>query len=136
MDVRIVVGGQAVDQAAPDVRQCLRLGASVTMKLRAPTRLIRYCGADCSDCGTYRRFLVGDESRVVNADTGYRCCWLPAGYPEGMDCPIRVCCEERGVLYCGLCAELETCRRMEAFYSQPGYDALKQRMLEEAERVG
>jgi len=106
------------------------------MEVRTPMRLVRYCGADCSSCETYLRFLAGDESGVVNAETGYRCCWLPEGYLEGMDCPIKLCCEERGVLYCGQCAEMETCKRMEAFYSQPGYDALKRRMLEEVERVG
>jgi hypothetical protein len=105
------------------------------MKGGAPRRIVRYCGADCGSCGTYQRFLTGDESDVVNSQTGYRCCWLPEGYPEGRDCPIKQCCEAEGVLYCGMCSEMERCTRMDAFYSQPGYDALKQRMLREVERV-
>jgi hypothetical protein len=100
----------------------------------SPGRLVRFCGADCTDCEARQRFLVGDESGVVNAETGYRCCWLPAGYPQGRDCPIRVCCEERGILFCGLCGQLDQCATMEEFYAQPGYDALRRRMFEEIER--
>jgi hypothetical protein len=104
------------------------------VKPQPPKRLIRFCGAYCGDCETYRRFLEGDESWVVNAETGLRCCWLPTSYPRGRDCPIRVCCEERGIPSCGACDELEECARMAAFYTQPGYEALKQRMFDEMER--
>jgi hypothetical protein len=104
------------------------------MRPRSPERLIRFCGADCSDCETYQRFLAGDESGVVNPESGYRCCWLPESYREGKDCPIRVCCEGRGILFCGMCNQLEQCARMEEFYSQPGYEELKQRMYDEIER--
>jgi hypothetical protein len=102
-----------------------------------PKSPIRFCGADCSGCDTYRRFLAGDESGLVNPETRYRCCWLPKDYPQGRDCPIRVCCEEREVQFCGECAQFEGCARMEEFYSQPGYDELRKRMLEEiARRAG
>ncbi|MGD1993308.1 MAG: DUF3795 domain-containing protein [Anaerolineae bacterium] len=96
--------------------------------------LVRFCGADCSDCETYRRFLTGDESWLVNADTGYRCCWLPRDYPRGQDCPIRLCCEERGLRFCGECSEFEACDRMSVFYSQPGYGAVRERMLQAMRR--
>jgi hypothetical protein len=104
------------------------------MELRGPERLVRFCGADCSNCETYERFLAGDGGGVVNPETGYRCCWLPEDYPRGRDCPIRVCCEERGILFCGMCGQLEECARMEAFYAQPGYDRLRRRMFDEIER--
>jgi hypothetical protein len=45
-----------------------------------------------------------------------------------------MCCEERGILFCGVCDESEQCVTMEEFYGQPGYDALKRRMFEEIER--
>lgn len=99
-------------------------------RISAPDRLIRSCGADCSQCGTYELFLTGDESGLVNPQTGYRCCWVPADYPEGRDCPIRTCCERKAILFCGECDELKQCERMEAFYAQPGYDALRKRMFE------
>jgi hypothetical protein len=60
-----------------------------------PKRLIRCCGADCSNCDVYKRFLAGDESGLANPETSYRCCWLPKDYPKGRDCPIRTCCEEK-----------------------------------------
>ncbi len=102
-----------------------------------PKSLIRFCGADCSGCDTHRRFLAGDESGLVNPETGYRCCWLPKDYPQGRDCPIRVCCEEKGVQFCGECTQFEDCARMQEFYSQPGYDELRERMLDEiAKRAG
>jgi hypothetical protein len=101
-----------------------------------PKRLIRFCGADCSNCDTYRYFMAGDESGLVNPETNYRCCWLPKNYPKGRDCPIRVCCEEKGVLFCGACGQFEECARMKEFYSKPGYDELKRRMLEEVARRG
>ena len=97
-------------------------------------RLIRYCGADCSQCDTYKRFLTGDASGVVNPESQYRCCWLPKDYPRGRDCPIRTCCDEKGILLCGECEQLEVCDRMQAFYAQPGYDKLRVRMLEEVAR--
>ena len=93
-------------------------------------RLIRFCGADCGACDAYQRFLDGDESGLVNEETGYRCCWLPKDYPRGGDCPIRVCCEEKGVQFCGACDMFETCARMWEFYAQPGYDELRERMLD------
>jgi hypothetical protein len=96
-----------------------------------PKRLVRFCGADCGGYDTYHCFLAGDENALVNSENDYRCCWLPNSYEKGRDCPIRVCCEERGVLFCGECDELEGCERMEAFYSQPGYDEAKRRMFEE-----
>ena len=99
-----------------------------------PKRLIRFCGADCSPCDTYKRFLAGDKSGLVNPENEYRCCWLPKGYPKGKDCPIRVCCEEKGVLFCGECSQFEECARMQEFYSQPGYDKCKERMFEEIAR--
>ena len=95
-----------------------------------PKRLIRFCGADCGGCETYKGLLAGDETGLVNPETGYRCCWLPKDYPRGRDCEIRTCCEEQGVSYCGQCDRFDGCARMEAFYSQPGYDALRARMLE------
>jgi hypothetical protein len=96
-----------------------------------PDRLIRFCGADCSSCETYRHLLAGDASGLVNPKTQYRCCWLPADYPEGRDCPIRTCCEEKGHLFCGECDQFEGCTRMSEFYSQPGYDECRKRMFEE-----
>lgn len=98
-----------------------------------PERLIRFCGADCSNCDTYRRFLAGDANGLVNPETGYRCCWLPETYSEGRDCPIRACCEEKRIPFCGSCDQFEQCVPMREFYSQPGYDALRKRMLEEIE---
>jgi hypothetical protein len=99
-----------------------------------PQRLVRFCGADCSQCDTYRRYLAGDESGLVNPETQYRCCWLPRSYPKGIDCPIKVCCDEKEVCFCGECHQFDGCARMEAFYSQPGYHALRKRMLDEVER--
>jgi hypothetical protein len=104
------------------------------MRARPPKRLVRFCGADCSACETYQRFLAGDDSGVVNQETGYRCCWLPESYPRGRDCGIRVCAETRGILFCGACAQFEQCATMEEFYSQPGYDALRRRMFDEIGR--
>ena len=103
-------------------------------KNSSPRPLIRFCGADCSTCDSYLAFLAGDESGLVNPETGYHCCWLPGNYPLGKDCPIRICCEEKGIPFCGECDELEECTRMAEFYSQPGYDALKSRMLAEVAR--
>jgi len=100
----------------------------------SPKRLIRYCGADCSQCDTYKRFLAGDAGGVVNPETQYRCCWLPKDYPEGRDCPIRTCCDEKEILLCGECEQFEVCDRMQAFYAQPGYDKLRARMREEVAR--
>lgn len=100
----------------------------------SPERLIRFCGADCGGCDTYHRFLSGDETALVNPENEYRCCWLPKSYKKGRDCPIRICCEDRGVLFCGECAQLGGCERMEVFYAQPGYDEAKRRMFEEIQR--
>jgi hypothetical protein len=94
-------------------------------------RPIRFCGADCSKCDTYKRFLAGDESGLVNPENNYRCCWLPKDYPKGRDCPIRICCDEKEVLYCGECSQPDECITMQEFYSQPGYDKLKRRMFEQ-----
>jgi hypothetical protein len=98
----------------------------------SPRRLIRFCGADCGRCDSYKHFLAGDESGLVNPETGYRCCWLPRGYPRGRDCPISACCEEKGILFCGECSQFEECVRIREFYSQPGYERLRTRMLDEA----
>ena len=100
----------------------------------APERLIRYCGADCSQCDTYERFLRGDAGGVVNPETLYRCCWLPQDYPQGKDCPIRTCCDEQEILLCGECKQFEACDSIRAFYAQPGYDKLRMRMLQEVAR--
>lgn len=54
-------------------------------KILPPRRLVRFCGADCSNCETYKRFLMGDESGLVNPENDYRCCWLPKNYPKGRD---------------------------------------------------
>lgn len=97
-------------------------------------RRVRFCGADCSECDAYQRFLAGDDGGVVNPETGYRCCWLPKSHAAGRDCPIRECCEEKRLRFCGECAEFETCARMAHFYAQPGYDKLRRRMLEEVSR--
>jgi len=97
-------------------------------------RLIRFCGADCGECDTYRRFLAGDKGGLVNSRTGYRCCWLPKDYPKGKDCEIRECCEGKGIRFCGKCDQFEECDRMEAFYSKPDYDRLRVRMLQEIAR--
>jgi hypothetical protein len=99
-----------------------------------PDRLIRFCGADCSGCEAYQGFLAGDESGLVNPESEYRCCWLPASYPGGRDCPIRTCCEERGLTFCGECTQFAECTRMAEFYAQPGYDRLRKRMLAEVAR--
>lgn len=95
-----------------------------------PDDMIRFCGADCSDCEAHRRFRAGDESWLVNPETGYRCCWLPRDYARGHDCPIRLCCEERSIRFCGVCDEFDTCDRMAAFYARPGYHRLRERMLQ------
>lgn len=95
-----------------------------------PECLIQSCGADCGQCDTLERFLAGDASGSVNSETGYRCCWLPVDYPEGRDCPIKTCCRQKSVRFCGECNQLDQCERMQAFYGQPGYDALRKRMLE------
>ena len=99
-------------------------------------RLIRFCGSDCSDCETYKRFLRGDESGLVNPENQYRCCWLPQDYPAGRDCEIRMCCEEKRIRLCGECDQFEGCTRMKEFYAKPGYDALRTRMLEEVRKRG
>jgi hypothetical protein len=98
------------------------------------TGRVRFCGADCSGCEAYRRFLAGDESGLVNPESGYRCCWLPRDYPQGRDCPIRTCCEEKGVRFCGECDRFERCVTIQEFYSKPGYDELKANMLKEMAR--
>jgi hypothetical protein len=95
---------------------------------RGPSRLVRFCGADCSECDSYWRFLAGDASGLVNPDSGYRCCWLPRDYPHGRDCGFRICCEARGLRYCGECDDFERRERIAAFYAQPGYDKLRRRM--------
>jgi len=100
-----------------------------------PERLVRFCGADCSSCETYKRFLKGDESGLVNFETNYRCCWLPKDYPRGKDCEIRTCCEEKRLLFCGECGQFEKCVRMKKFYSKLGYDKLKKRMIDEVEKM-
>jgi len=92
------------------------------------------CGVDCRNCDSYRRFLTRDESGVVNSENNYRCCWLPRDYPRGRDCPIRTCCEEKELQLCGECSEFEGCVIMREFYSKPGYDELRRRMLEEVAR--
>jgi hypothetical protein len=93
-------------------------------------RRVRFCGVDCNSCSTYLAFQAGDTGKLVNPETRYRCCWLPREYPEGRDCPIRLCCEGKGLLLCGECAQFDRCTRMRAFYGQPGYDWLRKRMLE------
>jgi hypothetical protein len=103
-------------------------------KAMLPERSILFCGSDCSQCHTYQRFLAGDESGVVNPENQYRCCWLPKDYPRGRDCPFRTCCEEKGIMFCGECSQFETCVRVEEFYSQPGYDKLRERMFEAIQR--
>mgnify|MGYP001086819604 CR=1 FL=1 len=100
-----------------------------------PKRLIRFCGSNCSDCGTYKKLLAGDEGGLVNPENNYRCCWLPKDYPRGRDCEIRTCCEEKGILYCGECDQFDECIRMREFYSKTGYDELRRRMLEEVRRM-
>lgn len=95
-----------------------------------PKRLIRFCGADCGQCATYERFVAGDTSGLVNQQTGYRCCWLPADYPQGTACAIATCCEGRGLLFCAACDQFNRCELVEAFYAQPGYERLRERMLE------
>lgn len=99
-----------------------------------PERLVRFCGADCTNCDAYKRFLAGDDSGLMNPETRYRCCWLPTSYPQGIDCPIRVCSEEKGILFCGECAQFDECSRMAEFYAPSGYDRLRSRMLQEVAR--
>lgn len=101
----------------------------------APERLIRFCGAECDTCDTYKRLLAGDKSGIVNPETGYRCCWIPKAYHKGKDCEIRLCCEDRGLLFCGECKQFEECPLMREFYSQPGYAELKERMLHVAAKA-
>jgi hypothetical protein len=103
---------------------------AVMSMIPQPERLIRFCGADCARCDSYQLFLAGDDSGLVNPETGYRCCWLPREYSKGSDCPIRLCCEQKGLRFCGECAQFEMCGEMAAFYAQPGYDELRNRMLE------
>ncbi len=102
-------------------------------EIAARVPLIRPCGADCSQCETYARFLAGEHGGLVNLETGYRCCWLPPDYPEGQDCPIFACSERHQVTFCGECPEFQHCARMRAFYAQPGYETLRRRMLEAME---
>ena len=71
---------------------------------------------------------------MVNLENNYRCCWLPRDYLRGRECEIRICCEEEGILFCGGCNQFEECVRMKEFYSKPGYDELRKRMLEEVAR--
>ena len=99
-----------------------------------PKRLIRFCGADCGSCNTYKRFSAEDESGLVNPEIKYRCCWLLDDYPEGRNCPIKTCCEEKGILFCGECSQFEKCARMKEFYAKPGYNELRRRMIEEIAR--
>lgn len=96
--------------------------------------LIRFCGSDCSNCNTYKRFLEGDESELVSTESNYRCCWLPKDYPRGRDCEIRICCEDKGISFCGECARFAGCAIIEEFYSKPGYHELRARMLGEIVR--
>ena len=101
--------------------------------LGPPTSLeqpIRHCGADYTGRKTYVRVLAGDQSRLVNADTGCRCCWLPPSYPEGRDCPINSCCVGRGLDLCGECDAFPGCELLRPFYAQPGYDALRDRVIQ------
>jgi hypothetical protein len=37
-------------------------------------------------------------------------------------------------MFCGECAQFETCVKVEEFYAQPGYDKLRARMFEAIER--
>jgi len=90
---------------------------------------LRYCGADCTTGDTYVRFGSGDSAGLVNADTGYRCCWLPSSYREGRDCPIKACCVGRGFDLCGECDRFDRCGLLRPFYAQPGYHALRDRMI-------
>lgn len=99
-----------------------------------PERLVRFCGSDCGGCDTYKRFLAGDDGGLVNPENDYRCCWVPKDYPRGRDCEIRTCCEGKGILFCGECELFDECVRMRDFYSKPGYDELRRRMLEEVQR--
>ena len=103
-------------------------------ELSAPKRLLQSCGADCSPCETFKLFLMGDARGLVNSQTGYRCCWLPVDYPEGRDCPIKACFRQKSLSFCGECDQFDRCERMEAFYAQLGYDALKRSMLEAVRR--
>ena len=101
-----------------------------------PERFVRFCGSDCTGCEAYKRFLIGDEKWLVNSKSGYRCCWLPKDYPRGIDCEIRICCEEKEIEYCGECPQFEDCTRIKQFYSKPGYDVLRKRMLRVLRRRG
>lgn len=104
------------------------------VEVRRPKRLIRFCGADCGQCASYERFLAGDTSGLVNPETEYRCCWLPADYPQGRTCAIAACCEGRGLSFCARCDQFNRCEIVEAFYAQPGYERLRERMLEALNR--
>ena len=101
------------------------------MRRRTPLEVpVRHCGADCTHCDTYVLFLAGDQSGLVNADTGYRCCWLPSYNAEGRDCPIKACCAGRGLDLCGECDAFPRCELLRPFYAQPGYDALRNRVIQ------
>jgi len=45
-----------------------------------------------------------------------------------------MCCEEKGILFCGECQQFDECTRMKEFYSKPSYDKLKRRMIKEVEK--
>lgn len=92
---------------------------------------IRLYEMDRRNCDTYKSYLEGDESKIINPENNYRCCWLSKDYPKGIDCPIRICCEEKNIMFCGQCNQFEKCEIMKEFYLKPGYDELRRRMLNE-----
>jgi len=48
---------------------------------------------------------------------------------------MKACCDRQGVRFCGQCDRSHECDQMQAFYAQPGYEALRRRMLDATERA-
>lgn len=67
------------------------------------TALIGYCGVDCSSCSDY----------TAGKCPGCR----QSEWPDGDPCKPVVCCQEKGVHFCGACREFP-CDMMKDFYEE------------------
>ena len=65
--------------------------------------LIGFCGVDCSGCSDYLNKICPG-------------CRASAGREEE-DCPIAVCCMEKGILFCGQCG-IFPCKDMQEFFKE------------------